>query len=395
LFKAEARLAANFYDSPCTKLNLIGITGSKGKTTTLYILESILKAAGLKTGILSTVETKIGLEIIPARLTTPESPDLQALLFRMLNAGITHVPLEATSHALSMNRLLGCDFDRVIFTNISHDHLDFHGTFDNYRSAKLKLFDMVKPNAVSLVNADDWSADYFLQRTKGKCITYGIKGEAEVMARDIYNIGIKMTTFKLKSPAGETQIETHLVGLFNVYNILAAAACGLSYGISPETIKKATKETANIPGRFEKIDCGQDFSVVVDFAHSPESLRNLLETARSGTNTKVILVFGCPGDRDRIKRTMMGELAAKLADFSIVTNDNPQSEDPEQIMDEIEVGLIRGGGIEGKNYLRVDGRKTAIQYAIDMGAKDDIVLIAGRGHEKYQDFHGIKIDLDL
>ena len=396
---ALAELANYFFDFPSRKFKLVGITGTKGKTTVSYLIEAIFKHAGFKTGVIGTVESRIEDEIIPARLTTPESLDLQWLLSRMTEKGITHGVMEVTSHALALGRVEGVAFDRAIFTNISYDHIDFHGTKDEYVAAKLKLFQMLdesgKDGTKAIINIDDYYAKEFIKGRKVPVITYGMdrKG-AEVSVSDIYNIGLAQEIFTLDIAGHTLKIKTGLIGKFNVSNILAAVACGYSLGIDLPVIKAAVESVKGIPGRFEIIDEGQQFLAVVDFAHTPDSLEKLLETVRTYTKGKLMLVFGCHGDNDTMKREMMGSIARGLADFTFITTDNPKEEDPEKIMGEIELGMVRCGAVEGKDYLRIEGRKTAIKKALEMARDGDAVVVAGRGHEPYQNFKGVKIELD-
>jgi len=394
---ALACLANKFFDYPSRKLKVVGVTGTKGKTTASYLIDEIFNSAGFVSGIIGTVESRIKGRAIPSKLTTPESLDLQGLLAHMIKADVTHVTMEVTSHALALDRIYGTEFNVAVHTNITHDHLDFHGTVDKYAQAKIKLFDYlnkgVKNNSIGIVNVDDEWAGQILKTILGKKLTYGIEKSADIIAEDIY-VGLLKMSFTLKTPNGSIPIRSDLFGMFNVYNMLAAAAAGIAFDIDLGIIKKALEKSRPVPGRFEQINVGQDFKVIVDFAHTADSLQKLLETARNITKNKIILVFGCPGDRDRTKRPIMGTIAANTADFSIISTDNPHREEPARIIDEIENGLISVGGIEGKNYLKIEGRKTAIRKAIEMASKDDTVIIAGRGHEKFQDFSGIKIELD-
>jgi UDP-N-acetylmuramyl-tripeptide synthetase len=364
-------------------LKVIGVTGTKGKTTTAYLIHAILTKAGYKTGLIGTITHP---------MTTPEASDLQGELAQMLYRKMTHCVMEVSSHALAQERVLGTNFTVAIFTNLSHDHLDFHKNMENYLSEKIKLFKMLLPDGIAIVNVDDPCGKYVIERVKGEVITYGIsqamhelrstrQNEFDVKVSDIQirrdEMTLKINSFEIKTP---------LLGMPNVYNIAAAFQCGLAIGISQRVIKEGIESVKLVPGRFEKVECGQPFSVVIDFAHSPDSLQKLLETFRPLTQGKIILVFGCPGDRDREKRSIMGKIASNLADYTIISTDDPHSEDPSQILDEIEKGIDRSNA-----YQRIADRSDAIAEALKMAREGDCVLIAGRGHEKYQDFNGINV----
>jgi UDP-N-acetylmuramyl-tripeptide synthetase len=389
--KALAHMANIFYDHPSQKVKLIGITGTNGKTTTAYLIESILKNAGFKVGLLGTVGARINGKDVETSLTTPESLELQALLDQMVKAGVTHVVMEVSSHALALDRVAGCDFDIAIFTNLTHDHLDFHKTREEYLDIKKKLFQMLKPEGVAIINVDDPASKPFIEAVKGEVVTYGVS-QAKHELRSTKEVefetkvtGIHIKEDKMALKINSLEIRTPLIGMPNVYNIAAAWQCGLSLGIPHKTIQKGIEALNGVPGRFERVDCGQPFNVIVDFAHSPDALQKLIETYRPLTKGKIILVFGCPGDRDKDKRPLMGEIAANLADTVIVTTDDPHSEDPEQIIKEV----------VGKRKLKnIIDRKEAIGKALKLAKKGDTVLIAGRGHEKYQDLDGEKIEID-
>ncbi len=386
--KALAHLANKFYDFPSRKLKLIGITGTNGKTTTAYLIESILKSAGHKVGLIGTVSE--------TPLTTPESLDLQAILAKMVEDKITHVVMEVSSHALALGRVYDCDFDIAIFTNLTHDHLDFHKTREEYLAVKRKLFERLKPEGIAIINVDDPSSGSFIKVVKGEVITYGV-GQAKHELRStkhnefdakILDILIKEDEMALR--INSLEIRTPLIGMPNVYNIVAAYQCALALHIPPQMIKKGIESLKSVPGRVERIDCGQPFSVIVDFAHSPDSLQKLIETYRPLTKGKIILVFGCPGDRDREKRPIMGEIAAKLADHVIITTDDPHGEEPELIIKDI----LKGVASRKSRVASVIDRKEAIEKALSLAKKNDTVLIAGRGHEKFQDFAGKKVEID-
>lgn len=380
--RALAHLSAKFYDHPSQKLKLIAITGTNGKTTTAYIIESILRTAGFKTGLIGTITSS---------LTTPESLELQQMLAQMVEQGVTHVVMEVSSHALALDRVVACDFDIAIFTNLTHDHLDFHKTREEYLTTKKKLFEMLKPEGIAIINVDDPLSHFFIDVVKGEVITYGVT-QAKFELRStkdnefdakVSNILIKDDEMCLKINSHE--IRTPLIGMPNVYNIVAAYQCALSLDIPQPIIKKGIEALKGVPGRFESLDHGQPFKVIIDFAHSPDALQKLIETYRPLTQGKIILVFGCPGDRDKDKRPLMGEIAVKLADEVIVTTDDPHSEKPEQIIKEV---------IGKRKLKKIVDRKKAIEKALKLAKKGDTVLIAGRGHEKFQDFAGKKIAID-
>ena len=383
--RALAHLADKFYGHPSRKLKLIGITGTNGKTTTAYLIESILRNAGHKVGLIGTVSE--------GPLTTPESLDLQQTLSGMVEDKVTHVVMEVSSHALALDRVYGCDFDIAIFTNLSHDHLDFHKTREEYLAVKRKLFETLKPEGIAIINVDDPASRSLIEAVKGEVIPYGVS-QARHELRDtrhnefdtkVSDVLIREDEMTLK--INSLEIRTPLIGMHNAYNIVAAYQCALALHVPQKTVKKGIEALKSVPGRVERIDCGQPFNVIVDFAHSPDSLRKLIETYRPLTPGKIILVFGCPGDRDREKRPIMGKIAAQLADRAIVTTDDPHGEDPQQIINDIVAGV-------GSRITSIVERRKAIEKALKLAKKGDTVLIAGRGHEKYQDFAGKKVSLD-
>ncbi|OGC28964.1 hypothetical protein A2311_03185 [candidate division WOR-1 bacterium RIFOXYB2_FULL_48_7] len=381
---ALAELSAEYYGQPSKKLKLIGITGTKGKSTTAFLVQAIINQAGYKSGLIGTITHP---------MTTPESADLQAELAKMVEQGYTHCVLEVSSHALAQERVHACHFSVAIFTNLSHDHLDYHKTKEEYMLAKKKLFAMLPRDGFAIINIDDPAGEKMIGAVKGEVITYGI-GQAKHELRstkhneydtDVHSIDIRQREMTLK--INTLDVKTPLIGLHNVYNIAAAWQTGLILGIRPIIIKKGLESVKVIPGRQEEIIAGQLFRVIVDFAHSPDSLQKLLETYKPLTKGRIILVFGCPGDRDRAKRPLMGELAARLADVVIITTDDPHSEEPAAIIEEIR----QRAGERAKIIL---DRRAAIVQAIKLAKTGDILLIAGRGHEQSQDFQGKKIMLD-
>ncbi|MFH1541892.1 MAG: UDP-N-acetylmuramoyl-L-alanyl-D-glutamate--2,6-diaminopimelate ligase [bacterium] len=384
--KALAHMAAKLYDFPSRKLQLIGITGTNGKTTTAYLIRSILERAGHRVGLIGTIDNS---------LTTPESLELQAIFASMVAQGVTHVVMEVSSHALAQDRVAYCDFDIAIFTNLTHDHLDYHHSFHEYLAAKKKLFERLKPEGLAIINVDDPASHFFLEVVRGEAATYGVS-QAKHEPRDtshnefdtrVGDVQIRARDMVLKINGQE--IRTPLIGMFNVYNIVAAFQCALALHVPQQVIKKGIESLKLVPGRVERIECGQPFSVIVDFAHTPDALQKLLETYRPITKGKLILVFGCPGDRDKTKRPEMGKIADQLADQVIVTTDDPHNEKPENIIKDIVAGFSND-----KCFESIIDRKEAIEKALSMAKKDDTVLIAGRGHEKVQDFNGKKVPIN-
>lgn len=382
---ALGQLAAAFYGYPARRLSVIGVTGTNGKTTTTHLIEEILSQSGRRVGLIGTVGNKIGGRMLPAERTTPESLDLQALLAQMLEEGAGYVVMEASSHALELHRVEGCEYDVGVFTNLTQDHLDFHGTMESYLMAKAKLFTGLSKGQKSrrkyaVINTDDPYGERIKGFTSVPAITYGVKHPADVKARDV-TISSSGASFTVVHRNGTFPLRLRMTGMFSVYNVLAACAVGLEEGIAPETIRRVLEPITGVAGRFELVDCGQEFSVVVDYAHTPDGLENVLKTAREVTRQRVITVFGCGGDRDRTKRPVMGEIAARYSEVSIVTSDNPRSEDPLAIISEILPGVQR---YKPEAYRVIPDRRRAIETAIDMAKPGDMVVIAGKGHETYQ-----------
>ncbi|MCU0641880.1 MAG: UDP-N-acetylmuramoyl-L-alanyl-D-glutamate--2,6-diaminopimelate ligase [Candidatus Margulisbacteria bacterium] len=386
--QALAYLAAKYYDFPSRKLKLIGVTGTKGKTTVCFLVQSILKKAGFKAGLIGTVTHG---------MTTPESADLQAELARLVKEGYTHCVLEVSSHALAQERVYECRFAVAIFTNLAHDHLDYHRTMAEYLETKKKLFALLDNEATAIINIDDPAGAAVMGVVKGEVVPFGIDQARHELRSTKHNefdtevAAVQIREREMTVKLNTTEIRTPLLGLHNVYNIAAAWQCGITLGIRPAILKQGIEAVKVIPGRQEEVDLGQPFRVIIDFAHTPDSLQKLLETYRPLTKGKLILLFGCPGDRDRAKRPLMGEIAARLADQVIVTTDDPHGEAPEAIIEEIMKGIPSRYSLLVTRYL---DRKEAIAQALHTAQKGDIVLIAGRGHEKYQDFNGQKVPLD-
>lgn len=377
--KALALLADRFYHHPSKRLKLIGITGTNGKTTTSYLIEAILTSNKKRCGLLGTIAHKIGDRTIPAQITTPESLDLQSLLSQLVAKRIKYAVMEVSSHSLELSRIEKVKFSIAVFTNLSIDHLDFHQTLENYLEAKTRLFTRLAKNAFAVINIDDPKSRYIKERTPCSTLTYGIEKKADIRARRI-NSSLEGSSFKVKTKGGDLDVNLPLPGKHNVYNALAAIGVSSLLKIPPSAIKEGLERVRNIPGRFERIDEGQDFWVIVDYAHTDDALEKVLSTCRELIKGRIILVFGCGGDRDKSKRPLMGEVAAKYSDYTVITNDNPRSEEPLSIASSIEVGMKRGDG----KYTIILDRKEAIRKVIEEACPGDIVLIAGKGHETTQ-----------
>lgn len=390
---ALAHLSAAYHDFPARKLVMIGVTGTDGKTTTGNVLFSILKQAGVRPGMISTINAVLGDEETSTGLhvTTPPSPQVQAYLARMVQAGLTHCVLEATSHGLAQHRVAACEFDVAAVTNIQHEHLDFHGSWEDYRDAKAMLFRHLTQGArkpgvdkLAVINADDGpSAGYLLSIPADRHLRYSTEFPADVTAADS-EYGPDATRFSLHLPDATIAVHTHLVGAFNVSNVLAAAAIAWGIGISPEAIRDGVGAVRGVSGRMERVDVGQDFLAVVDFAHTPNALHRALETARQmiALNKKVIVVFGSAGLRDPAKRGMMGEIAARLADVVIITAEDPRTEEVDAILAEIANAVAAAGGVEDETFWRIPDRGQALYFAVQLASPGDIVLSCGKGHEQ-------------
>ncbi|MFZ5631877.1 MAG: UDP-N-acetylmuramoyl-L-alanyl-D-glutamate--2,6-diaminopimelate ligase [Bacillota bacterium] len=383
---ALARASAAFYGHPSQKMRVVGVTGTNGKTTTTYLISSIYRAAGEKVGLIGTIANYIGDRKLDVSHTTPESADLQKLLREMADEGVTVAVIEVSSHALSLERVTGCQFDVGVFTNLTQDHLDFHRDMEDYLGAKARLFRGIDPGAEKwpryvVVNRDDPYADRIIQGSRVPVVTYGLSPGADVRALDIKITG-QGNSFTVAGRHGSVKLSMKLTGLFNVYNSLAAFAVGVTAGFNPDLVAKALETAGGVSGRFELVDCGQDFTVVVDYAHTPDGLENILKAARSVTSGRLINVFGCGGDRDRTKRPIMGEIAGRYSDLPIITSDNPRTEDPLRIIEDVEEGIKRV--LKPGQYRVMPDRREAIRAAITEAKSGDMVLIAGKGHEDYQ-----------
>ena len=389
--KALAIAAANFFGRPADALRLVAVTGTNGKTTTTSLIDSIVKASGAKTGLIGTIAYHTPLGDYPAPNTTPESVDLQSFFAEVRDAHGTHAILEASSHALAMDRLWGCHFAAAVFTNLTRDHIDYHKTFENYFAAKRHLFEGTGAGApdVAVVNTDDeWGKK--LTGLAKRTLSYGLTNGSDLAAKK-FTLSFNGLNFVAKTPNGNIQVQSALVGRINVYNILAAIGAGIALGFSNEIIEAGIRNLAAVAGRFQRIDQGQPFLVVVDYAHTDDALENLIRTARElNTKGRIITMFGCGGSRDRTKRPIMGETAGRLSDLSILTSDNPRQEDPLKIISDIVVGIQRSTG----KYLIQADRGKAIKLAIEEARVGDIVLLAGKGHEDYQIFADHSVHLD-
>lgn len=385
--RSMAEASAAFFGFPARRMRMIGVTGTNGKTTTTYMYKRIAEEAGRKVGLIGTIRNMIGDKELHAERTTPESPDLQKLLFEMNQAGCDTVVMEVSSHSLALDRTYGIEFDVGIFTNLTQDHLDFHGTFDAYLEAKELLFGQSK---VSLVNLDDPHAALIAEHAAGECRMYSARTVAEYEAKDIH-LEPHCTSYTFAAYRnGVSQIEVPIPGMFSVYNSMAATAAALESGISEKVAAKALKSMPAVDGRFQMLDTrGRDFVLILDYAHTPDSLENTLETVREFSQGRVVTVFGCGGNRDRTKRPVMGEIAARLSDVVYVTSDNPRFEDPDAIIDDIEKGIPENSGC-----VRITDRREAIRTAIEKAEPHDVIVLAGKGHETYQEICGVKHDFD-
>lgn len=376
--KALAIISSRYYDYPSEKFNLIGITGTNGKTSTTFLIKNILNKNRIMTGVIGTIENTVGDKILKTSRTTPESIELQKLFSKMVESDVNTVIMEVSSHALALHRVDECNFDIGVFTNLTLDHLEFHKTMENYRDAKLKLFTMCK-NAV--INIDDEAGNYMLEKSNIKnYITYGCNNEKAMLNAKCITNKISGTSFYLTIDGENHSFEINTPGKFSVYNALASIGVCLLLNIPVEVIKETLKETSTIKGRFQTLKSKKGYYVIVDYAHTPDGLENVLDTILEVVEGRIITVFGCGGDRDRSKRPKMGEIAGKKSNYVIITSDNPRTENPLFIMEEIE------NGIKEINcpYEMIIDREQAIIRALTMAKKDDIILIAGKGHEDYQ-----------
>ncbi len=397
--KALAKLAANFYGRPYESMNLIGITGTNGKTTTSYLLESILLAAGAKPGVIGTINYRFSEQTWEAPVTTPESLELMQILRKMADSGVTDVIMEVSSHALDQGRVEGCPFRVAIFTNFSRDHLDYHGTMEAYFEAKSRLFRSLEESrtekrAKAVINVDDPKGKDLEKITHLLSVTYGLSRNCDVRAH-IIRTSKKGLSAKLVTPSGEIDIQSSLIGDFNIYNILAASAAAMCLNIGPEKIASGIMQLKVVPGRLELVKNNRSLTVAVDYAHTPDALEKAIASIKPlATKGRLITVFGCGGDRDKGKRREMGRLAGKYSDLVIITSDNPRSENPDAIIAQIEEGICESGlkklselslfQAKESGYILESDRGSAIRMAVEIADRNDFILIAGKGHEDYQ-----------
>jgi len=381
--RALALVAQNFYHYPSKELKLIGITGTNGKTTVSYLLQSILLTAGMKCGRLGTISYHLGDKEIDAKLTTPEALDIQQYLRQMSDVGCNSCIMEVSSHSLALNRVEGCEFDMAIFTNLAREHLDFHKNMEGYFSTKKKLFYMINnnPDGIAVINLDDPKGKELIELSRVRNISFAMEAKADIKTSK-FHLSSAGNQLEMQTPIGRLIVKSALIGKPNISNMMAATAAAIGLDIDAECIKEGIENLKLIPGRFEKIDMGQDFAVIDDFAHSGEALKRLLESIRQISQGRIITVFGCGGDRDKGKRPLMGYHAVKLSDIAIVTSDNPRSEDPLKIIQEIEEGILHANS-RGE-YMIIPDRREAMRKAIEIAQAGDTVVIAGKGHENYQ-----------
>jgi UDP-N-acetylmuramoyl-L-alanyl-D-glutamate--2,6-diaminopimelate ligase len=378
---ALALAAARLHGDPAERLVLAGVTGTNGKTSTTTLLEAILTRRYGKAGFLGTVAYRTPRRALEADRTTPEATVIQELLAEMLADGAKAAALEVSSHALDLDRVAGCRFDVVVFTNLTRDHLDFHGDMEHYYLAKKKLFALRKPGACGVVNADDPYGRRLLAEAAPPTASFSPSGgDAEFRAESVH-CDLSGVAFELAFPGGRLAVASPLLGRFQVANLAGAATAGLCLGIPAADVAAALKTVAHVPGRLERVEAGQSYPILVDYAHTPDALERLLQAVREVTDKKILLVFGCGGDRDRGKRAPMGEIAGRLADIAIATSDNPRTEDPDAILKEVEAGLAGSGATK---YLKIADRREAIRQAIELANPGTVVVIAGKGHETTQ-----------
>lgn len=391
--RAMAILADHFYGHPTQKLKLIGVTGTNGKTTISHLIEKLMSDDHKKTGLIGTMYTKIADKITETKNTTPDSVTLQKTFYNMVEGGVDAAVMEVSSHALELGRVHGCDYDLAIFTNLTQDHLDFHQTMERYKYAKSLLFSQLgnayhdDKRKYAIINVDDEAATDLIKCTAAHVVTYGIDQEADVSATDI-EITSSGTVFTLKAYQDSMPMKLQLVGKFSVYNVLAAVSAGLCLGLKLPNIVKSLEEVKGVAGRFELVNEGQDFTVIVDYAHTPDSLENVMKTVNEFAKGDTYVIVGCGGDRDKTKRPIMANIACEYAKYPIFTSDNPRTEKPEDILMDMEAGVA------GKSYTTIVDRKEAIHSCIKQAKPGDVVVIAGKGHETYQEIGKQRFDFD-
>ncbi len=387
--QALGLLASRFHGDPSARLRMVGVTGTNGKTTVTYLCKAILEAAGRRVGVIGTVNYLVGSERLPAPHTTPGAVDLQGLLAHMVSAGLDTVVMEVSSHALALDRVAGCEYDVAVYTNLTQDHLDFHRDMEDYFQAKLRLFTGLTPAGAkgsrkrAIVNADDARGHHVCGASSVPVWTYAVEKQADIRAEDV-QLSITGTRFTAATPSGRFPVDGRLVGEHNVYNMLAAIGVGLHEAVPPASIQEGLRSLDNVPGRFERVEAGQNFTVIVDYAHTEDALVRLLSAAQALKTGRIITVFGCGGDRDRGKRPKMGRAAAERSDVVILTSDNPRTEDPMAILREVEAGVRQALDPARTKYEMIPDRRQAIEAAMREAKAGDTVLIAGKGHEDYQ-----------
>ncbi len=390
--EALAVLSAAILGRPADALTLIGVTGTNGKTTTTYLIEAALRACGLEAGLVGTIQYRIAGRLWESERTTPESSDLQALLARMREARCTHAVMEVSSHSLALKRVWGCGFAVGVFTNLTRDHLDFHGDMESYFAAKRLLFERhMAADGVAVLNADDERMGALRETAPGRVLTYGLSANADIRGEEL-RLDLQGARFVARTPGGSIEVVTPLLGRFNVHNVLAALGAVRALGLPLERSVSGITSVSGVPGRMERVPTETGFAVIVDYAHTDDALRNLLETVRDLKPRRLITLFGCGGDRDRTKRPLMGAVASRLSDVVIITSDNPRSEAPEAIIEEIQKG-INGGSRASERYAIVD-RREAIAKALELARSGDVVVLAGKGHETYQVLRDRQVPFD-
>ena len=382
--KALAELSKGFYKDPTSKLKLIGITGTNGKTTSTFILKNILQSADYRTGLVGTIANYVGEQKIDSKLTTPESNDLNKFFYEMIESGCSHAVMEVSSHSLILNRVYGLNFSAAVFSNITSDHLDFHQTFEEYLKAKKILFDDLSNDSFAIINSDDTSSKEIAKDSKAKIVTYGMTDNSDYQIKDI-RYDLNGTEFTITHNKVDYIISTSLIGTFNAYNATSAFATAHSLGIDESKIMKGIKSSPQVPGRFEVLGKGNK-KVIVDYSHTADSLEKALQAVREIVKNKnqVVTVFGCGGDRDKTKRSVMGKVASELSDKIFVTSDNPRTENPFEIIEDIKKGISKN------NFEVEENREEAIAKAINNSNDDAVILIAGKGHENYQEINGVR-----
>ncbi|TYP54947.1 UDP-N-acetylmuramoyl-L-alanyl-D-glutamate--2,6-diaminopimelate ligase [Thermosediminibacter litoriperuensis] len=373
--KALSEVSSLFFGKPAERLNVIGVTGTNGKTTTTYLIKAILDEAGYSTGVVGTIGIRIKDRLLPAERTTPESLELNQIFSEMLKEGVEYVAMEVSSHSLKLHRVDHIKFEVGVFTNLTQDHLDFHASFEDYYASKKKLFDLSRK---AVINVDDESGERLCRELNIPVLTYAVEKNADVRAENVA-ISSDGVSYDVCAGGKRRKIVYRVPGRFSVYNSLAAISACLFLGIDLDTMTKALEKVRGVPGRFEPVDEGQNFTVIVDYAHTPDGLENVLNAIKTFARGRIITVFGAGGDRDRGKRPLMGRVVSEHSDYFIITSDNPRTEDPQAIIDDIEKGIM-----EKSKYEKVTDRREAIKRAIEMASGGDVILIAGKGHEDYQ-----------